>query len=204
MTQSMSFEQIIQMFDAGGRAALEGFGAGHFDALAGNERDRVFEAAAARVPPGQYDELAMQALGKLDTPRARVLLDSKLADAPNGVCRAIALGALLDASGDRRYESALIDLLGDADVPVREKALTYLARTDGSTNVLAAFERRLLVEPQSDLRGRLADEIIYRSGIVPRGRVDRIFVAWSERLAAADAAERERALRDLTAARPPH
>jgi|GEM_PF-4158985 hypothetical protein len=198
----MSFEQIIQTFDAGGRVALEGFGAGRFDALAAAERERVFDVAAARLPAGQYDELAMQALGKLDLPRARALLERKLDEAPNAVCRAVALGALLDATGDARYEAALIDLLGADDAAVREKALTYLARVDGSPAVLAAFRRRLLAEEQAGLRGRLADEIVYRCGLVPRGRVDRVFVAWSERLAAADRAERERALHDLAAARP--
>ncbi len=197
----MSFEQIIRTFDAGGRVALEGFGAGHFERLAGAERERVFDVAAARLPSGQYDELAMQALGKLDLPQAHALLERKLAEAPNAVCRAVALGALLDATGETRYEAALVDLLGADDAAVRDKALSYLARADRSPGVLAAFERRLLAEPQADLRGRLADEIVYRSGVVPRGRVDRVLLAWSERLAAEDPAERERALRDLAAAR---
>ena len=201
MTNPMSFEQIIQTFDAGGRAALEGFGNGRFDGLATPERERVFDVAAARVPAGQYDELAMQALGKLDLPRALALLERKLAEAPNATCRAVTLGALLDATGDARYEAGLIDLLGDGDARAREKALTYLARNDSSPAVLVAFERRLLVEEQADLRSRLADEIVYRSGIVPRGRVDRTLVVWSERLASADRGERERALHDLAAAR---
>lgn len=202
MTQPMSFEQIIQTFDAGGRAALEGFGAGHFDTLAAAEREHVFEIAAARLPAGQYDELAMQALGKLDLPRARALLEQKLAEAPNAVCRAVALGALFDATGETHYEAALIELLGAADARVREKALTYLERVDGSPAVLVAFQRRLLDEEQADLRGRLADEIVYRSGLVPRGRVDRALVAWTDRLAASDRNARERALHDLAAARP--
>lgn len=198
----MSFDQIVQVFESEGRLALEGFGAGHFTALADGDRERVFGLAAARLPAGQYDEVAMQALGKLELPQARVLLERKLAEAPNGVCRAIALGALLDATHDPSHEASLIDLLGSAEPNAREKALTYLTRIeDASSAVLDAFRRRLVEEDRAELRTRLAGEIIYRSGLVPRGRVDRNLVVWEERLASADAAERQRALAELQAAK---
>lgn len=198
----MSFEQIVQVFESDGRLALEGFGAGHFTALPDGDRERVFELAAARVPAGQYDEVAMQALGKLELAQARGLLERKLAEAPNGVCRAIALGALLDATRDRSHEAALIDLLGSAEPNTREKALTYLTRLgDDSAAVLDAFRHRLVEEDRAELRTRLADEVIYRSGLVPRGRVDRNLVVWEERLASADVAERQRALAELQAAK---
>lgn len=198
----MSFDQIVQVFESDGRLALEGFGAGHFTALADGDRERVFGLAAARLPAGQYDEVAMQALGKLELPQARDLLERKLAEAPNGVCRAIALGALFDATRERAHEAALIELLGAPEPNTREKALTYLTRIeDDSSAVLDAFERRLVEEDQAGLRTRLADEVIYRSGLVPRGRVDRNLVVWEERLASADAGERRRALAELQAAK---
>lgn len=198
----MSFEQIVQVFESNGRLALEGFGAGHFTALPESDRERVFGLAVARLPAGQYDEVAMQALGKLELPQARALLERKLDEAPNDVCRAIALGALFDATRERSYEAALIALLGADEPNTREKALTYLTRLqDDSAAVLDAFKQRLLVESRTDLRTQLADEIVYRSGVLPRGRVDRTLLVWEERLAAADVAERQRALAELPPAR---
>lgn len=62
---AMRFDQIVQIFESSGRAALDGFGAGHFEALADAERTRVFELAATHASAGIYDELALQALGKV-------------------------------------------------------------------------------------------------------------------------------------------
>lgn len=206
MSNSPSFEQVVQVLQSDGRRGLDGFGAGHFVSLNTQERVRILDLAVARVPNGNYDESAMQALGKVDLPEARVLLERKLADAPNDVCRAVSLGVLLDASADVRYEHALIALLDHDDWHVREKALGYLLRTDRIPDAIllnSALERRLLEEPREDLRGIVANELVYRRGVVPRGRVDRLLLAWTDRLASADRGQREQALRDLRSV-PPH
>lgn len=131
-----------------------------------------------------------------------MFLLKKLADAPNARCRAVTLGALLDASGDVKYEAALIELLDDVDLSVREKAFDYLVRTSQSRAALIAFKQQLLNEDNAALRARIADEVICRAGVVRRGHVHRRFVEWSDRLAVPDRTARAHALEHLDAAYP--
>lgn len=112
----------------------------------------------------------------------------------------MSLGSLLDATADVRHQQALIALLDHDDWRVRQNALTCLLRIDHlpvQGLLRSALERRLLEEPREDLRRIIASELVHRRGIVPRGRVDRQLLAWTDRLASADRSGREQALDGL-------